>query len=76
VFCTGLQVRIRLTSRPSSVKVKYVELKGWETDITAAKSFKDLPENAQKYVQFIEDFVGIKVQYIGVGYVNFLFGLS
>lgn len=67
---------MQLTSRLSSVKVKYAELKGWETDITAAKSFTDLPENAQKYVQFIEDFVGIKVQYIGVGYVNFLFGPS
>jgi adenylosuccinate synthase len=53
----------------SSVKVKYAELKGWETDITSAKSFSDLPENAQKYVEFIEDFVGIKAQYIGVGYV-------
>jgi hypothetical protein len=57
------------------VQVKYEELKGWETDITSAKSFDDLPENAQKYVQFIEDFVGIKVQYIGVGYVYSLFCL-
>jgi adenylosuccinate synthase len=51
------------------VKVKYVELKGWESDITSAKTFQDLPQNAQKYVQFIEDFVGIKAKYIGVGYV-------
>jgi adenylosuccinate synthase len=46
-----------------------VELKGWESDITSAKTFQDLPENAQKYVKFIEEFVGIKAQYIGVGYV-------
>lgn len=55
------------------MKVKYEELKGWETDISSAKSFNDLPENAQKYIQFIEAFVGIKVQYIGVGYVYSLF---
>lgn len=51
------------------MKVKYAELKGWETDITSVRDFNDLPENAQKYVQFIENFVGIKAQYIGVGYV-------
>lgn len=61
--------KIALTFWPPSVKVKYVELKGWETDITAVRSFNDLPENAQKYVKFVEDFIGIKVQYIGVGYV-------
>jgi adenylosuccinate synthase len=55
------------------VKVRYEELEGWKTDITSAKSFDDLPKNAQKYVQFIEAFVGIKVQYIGVGYVYSLF---
>lgn len=52
------------------MKVKYVELKGWESDITSAKTFEDLPQKAQKYVQFIEDFVGIKAKYIGVGYVE------
>ena len=55
------------------MNVKYEELKGWGADITSAKSFDDLPENARKYVQFIEVFVGIKVQYIGVGYVHLLF---
>ena len=29
----------------------YEEMPGWQTDITAAKTFADLPENAQKYVK-------------------------
>ncbi|KAH6673796.1 Adenylosuccinate synthetase [Halenospora varia] len=49
------------------VKVKYEELKGWEADISKARTFEELPENAQKYVLFIEEKVKIKVQYIGVG---------
>lgn len=61
---------MQLTPRVSSVKVKYVELKGWESDITSAKTFEDLPQNAQKYIHFIEEFVGIKAKYIGVGYVE------
>lgn len=51
----------------ANVKVKYEELQGWEKPITGAKSFYDLPKNARAYVEFIENFVGIKVQYIGVG---------
>lgn len=56
------------------VKVKYEELKGWEADISKARTFEELPENAQKYVLFIEEKVKIKVQYIGVGYVLSLLG--
>lgn len=50
-----------------SVKVQYEELKGWEKPITDAKSFYDLPKEAREYVEFIEKFVGVRIQYIGVG---------
>lgn len=50
-----------------SVKVQYEELEGWQKPITGAKSFYDLPKQARAYVEFIENFVGVKVQYIGVG---------
>jgi len=49
------------------VQPKYVELKGWEKPITGAKSFYDLPKAAREYVEFIEEFVGVKVKYIGTG---------
>ncbi|KAN0122396.1 Adenylosuccinate synthetase [Hyaloscypha variabilis] len=51
----------------ANVKVKYEELKGWEKPITGAKSFYDLPKEARAYIEFIEKFIGIKVQYIGTG---------
>ncbi|KAH8792564.1 Adenylosuccinate synthetase [Hyaloscypha finlandica] len=51
----------------ANVKVKYEELKGWEKPVTGAKAFYDLPKEARAYVEFIENFVGIKVQYIGTG---------
>ncbi|KAI0024580.1 Adenylosuccinate synthetase [Xylariomycetidae sp. FL0641] len=45
----------------------YRELEGWQTPTTTIKSFNDLPPQAQKYIEFIEQFVGIKVGWIGTG---------
>ena len=45
----------------------YEELPGFTEDITHAKSFDDLPENAQKYIQFIEQYLGIDVYLVSVG---------
>ena len=53
-------------TKPAPPTVKPL-LKGWEKPITGAKSFYDLPKEARAYVEFIENFVGIKVQYIGTG---------
>ncbi len=41
------------------VEVQYETLPGWNSDTSAARSFEELPENAQKYVRFIEEFVGV-----------------
>uniref|UniRef100_A0A672JMA9 Adenylosuccinate synthetase isozyme 2 n=1 Tax=Salarias fasciatus TaxID=181472 RepID=A0A672JMA9_SALFA len=49
------------------VEVQYKTLPGWNSDTSAARSFEDLPENAQKYVRFVEDHVGVPVKWIGVG---------
>ncbi|MEI7778352.1 MAG: adenylosuccinate synthase [Actinomycetes bacterium] len=48
-------------------KPVYQTLPGWSEDISAARSFADLPANAQTYVQFIEDLAGAPVSVIGVG---------
>jgi adenylosuccinate synthase len=42
-------------------------LPGWEADTSAARKISDLPENAQAYIKFIEKFLGIPVQWVGVG---------
>uniref|UniRef100_A0A669CYK0 Adenylosuccinate synthetase n=1 Tax=Oreochromis niloticus TaxID=8128 RepID=A0A669CYK0_ORENI len=49
------------------VEVQYETLPGWDSDTSAARSFEELPENAQKYVRFIEEHVGVPVKWIGVG---------
>ena len=42
-------------------------LDGWAEDISGAKSFGDLPPNAQRYVQALEDMIGAPVCAVGVG---------
>jgi adenylosuccinate synthase len=45
----------------------YETLPGWKQDITGARSFADLPENAQKFVEFVESRVRARVSIVGVG---------
>lgn len=49
------------------VAVEYVTLPGWKTSITSATDYEDLPSNCKKYVEFIEEFLKVPVQWIGVG---------
>src|SRR3712207_4467885 len=42
-----------------------VELAGWDEDISQVRSIDDLPRNAQAYLDFISDFVGIPVVMVG-----------
>ena len=45
----------------------YSELAGWDEDITGVREFGDLPVEARHYVEFIEDQIGIPVNWISVG---------
>lgn len=45
----------------------YETLKGWEEDITKIKKYEDLPENAKKYIKFIEDYIGVPASIVSVG---------
>jgi adenylosuccinate synthase len=49
------------------VETVYKSLPGWSEDITQARTFEDLPANAQNYVKMIEDAAGVPVKMIGVG---------
>ncbi len=48
-------------------KPVYEYLPGWSEDITRAKTFDDLPKNAQDYVKALEEMSGAPVSAIGVG---------
>ena len=40
---------------------------GWGDEIASCKTFEELPENAQKYISFIEKYIGVPVKFIGTG---------
>ncbi|GGQ72174.1 adenylosuccinate synthase [Kitasatospora griseola] len=45
----------------------YENLPGWSEDISKAKTFSDLPKNAQAYVKALEEMSGAPISAIGVG---------
>jgi adenylosuccinate synthase len=45
----------------------YEELEGWNEDITNARTYDELPDNAKKYIEFIEEHLGINVYLVSVG---------
>lgn len=51
----------------ANVEVEYKVLPGWHTSIAEVRDFKQLPDKAQDYVRFIENFLGIPIKWIGVG---------
>lgn len=50
-----------------TAKPVYEILTGWKTDIRGITSFNELPENARKYVEFIEDKIGYPITIISNG---------
>ncbi|MCK5018579.1 MAG: adenylosuccinate synthetase, partial [Candidatus Peribacteraceae bacterium] len=51
----------------SDGSIKYEKLAGWQTSTEHITSFNNLPENAKKYIQFIEKESGVPVVLIGTG---------
>lgn len=50
-----------------SASPRYLEMKGWDDDISKVRDFDKLPDNARKYVLKIEELVGYPVKYVSVG---------
>jgi adenylosuccinate synthase len=48
-------------------KPVYEELPGWQEDLGECRTFESLPKEARKYVEFIEEVIGIPITLIGVG---------
>jgi len=73
-ICIGYRYKERLLyDFPESIgilqncKPEYIEMPGWQTDISNVKEYKELPINAQKYIEKIEDIAGIRHCLIAVG---------
>ena len=73
-ICTGYKYKDKiLKDFPASLHMLdecepvYEEMEGWMEDISGATSFEELPENTQKYVNRIEELIGVKVGIISIG---------
>ncbi len=72
--CTGYTFQGKaLETLPASLEIfencqpVYEELPGWRSDITGAKSFDELPENARSYVRRLEELAGCPIVLVSVG---------
>lgn len=72
-ICNGYNINGKVTKtfplNPELDKAKpeYIELDGWAEDITKCRKFEELPVNAQKYINKIEELIGYSIKYISVG---------
>lgn len=55
------------SSRLEDVEPVYETLPGWDEYIRDCRRWSDLPENARRYVTFVEDYVDVPVTYISIG---------
>ncbi len=51
----------------NKVECVYQTVPGWNEDISAKRSFEELPSNAQRYIKMVEIAAGVPVKWIGVG---------
>lgn len=72
--CTAYRFKgKKIQEFPASLRVQegcdpvYEEVKGWNEDISMVKDVSDLPLNAQKYIQLIEQLVGVEVCMVSLG---------
>ncbi len=73
-ICTAYNVGSKpLKSFPTDIQTLekispvYKTVKGWKEKISGVKKFKQLPKNAQKYIELIEKISGAKVSIVSVG---------
>ena len=50
-----------------TVEPIYESWPGWETPTTAVRSWDDLPVNAQKYLERLQELNGVPIQFVSVG---------
>jgi len=73
-ICVGYEFRGKridlippIADHLAECKPVYIEMPGWEEDITGVRKFEDLPVNAQIYLRKISELTGISVKMFSVG---------
>ncbi|VDK26893.1 unnamed protein product [Anisakis simplex] len=49
------------------VEVEYRTFVGWKSCTSNVRKFDELPQKCREYVNFIEEFIGVPIKWIGVG---------
>lgn len=49
------------------IKPVYTTLPGWDKDISGMTSWDELPDTAKTYIEFVEDYIGVKFTIISTG---------
>jgi len=71
--CTAYEINGKETAevpfQMTRVKIKpvYKEFAGWNTSTDAAKSLSDLPEKMKVYVDYINKYLGVSINYVSNG---------
>ncbi len=71
--CTGYEIDGKVTDEfpvtplLSKAKPVYETLPGWKCDIRGVTDYGSLPENAKKYVDFLESRIGVPIKLVSTG---------
>ena len=71
--CVGYEIDGKVTDKfPATVKLKhakpvYKTLPGWKCEIKGIRDYRDLPEACKKYIEFAEEYIGIRIDMISNG---------
>jgi adenylosuccinate synthase len=71
-ICVGYEINGEVIEKfpfelNDSVKPVYIELPGWQTDLTQLSTQNEFPEEFNNYMNFIEEQVGVPISIASVG---------
>ena len=72
-ICVGYEIDGKVTkdfpTTPELEKAKpvYKTLPGWKCEIRGIKNYEDLPENCKKYIETIEEEIGVPITMVSNG---------
>ncbi|MCY7292504.1 MAG: adenylosuccinate synthase [Ferruginibacter sp.] len=59
--------RIPFQMNKMAIEATYKSFKGWNTDITKAKTFEEMPAEMEVYIKYLNEFLKVPVKYISNG---------
>ncbi len=71
-MCVGYKIDGQPTNHfpfdvEGEIEPQYIEFDGWKTDTTKLRHQNEFPEELNAYIHFIEEELGVPVQYVSVG---------